>query len=347
MGVSLLSAFENEIAYKLKQFISSTEKGYASALRIYTNCVPREAKTSTNEITYWLDSSKRQSETEFMFFGFYSNDTVIGYAEIAYIKQERLIVLDYMVIDAKYMSNSSFSTFFFLLLGYFEKNDIDYDYIVTEILVKFNDAETEGDHIRLFENEDFKVIHALYIQPRLEISNSESNKEALLMIYQRGGIKTSIQKESYFRIVRSIYFDHYHTWDNAFYANEEERNDSYNKLLSDLEKIKTATNEEVLSNEEVRLNGYKNKLVNNNTLPPTSSAKIIRNSLIFTLSSVILIMLILLFLQELNMELRTVMVVTITILFILFSFIYLADKRSAKILEKLPFLSSILKAFDK
>jgi len=327
--------------------MSSTDKGYANALRIYTSSVPREAKTSTNEIAYWIDSPNGQSGTELMFFGFFSNDTIIGYAEIAYIKKERLVILDYMVVDSKYMSNSSSSTFFLLLLGYFEKNDIDYDYIVTEILVKFNDAEAEGDRIRLFENEDFKVIHALYIQPSLEISNSESNKEALLMIYQRGGVKASIKKEAYFRIVKSIYFDHYHAWDSAFYSNEQERNESYNRLLSDLGKIKAATNEEISPDEEVRLNGYKNKLVSNSAFPPASSTKIIRNSLIFTFSAMIFIMMILLFLQELNMDLRTVMAVTITILFILFSFIYLADKRSAKILGKIPVLSNIFKAFDK
>jgi len=339
---------ENKITYRLKRFMSSTDIGYSDALRVYTSCIPHEAKTSTNEISYWVDHAKEKSDiADLIFLGFYSNDTIIGYAEIAYIKNERLIIMDYMVIESKYMSNSSFSTFFFLLLGYFVKNDIDYDHIVTEILVKFNDTDTKVDIIRLFENEDFKVINTLYIQPCLETSNLESNKEALLMIYQRNSSRASIKKETYFRIVKSIYFDHYHTWDNAFYSNDQERNDSYNKLLTDLEKVKSSTNEELSPDEEIRLNGYKNKLVRNNALPPASSTKAIKNALIFTFVATILIMLILFFLKELNMEYTTVGAVSIAILFVIFSFIYLIDKKSGKILEKIPILSNIFKIFGK
>jgi hypothetical protein len=340
--------FENKINYKLKRFTSSSDNGYIDALRIYTSCISREEKTSTNEITYWLDHSNEKSDlTELMFFGFFSNDTIIGYAEIAYIRTERLIIMDYMVIDSKYMSNSSFSTFFFLLLGYFVKNDIDYDYIVTEILVKFNDTEAKVDIIRLFENEDFKVINALYIQPCLEISNLESNKEALLMIYQRNCSKLSIKKETYFRIINSIYFNHYRTWDDPFFIDEQKRNNNFIKLVSDFEMIKSSTCQEILSNEEIKLNGYKNKLIRNNALPPVSNTKSIRNALIFTFFSVILIMLILFFLKKLKMEFMTVAAVTITILFVLFSFIYLIDQKSAKILKKIPLLSKIIKVFGK
>jgi hypothetical protein len=342
------NVLENKITYRIKRFMSSSDSGYTDALRTYTSNISRESKTNTNEITYWIDRAKEKLDsTELMFFGFYSNDTIIGYAEIAYIKNERLIMIDYFVVDSKYMSNSSFSTFFFLLLDYFEKNDLDYDYVVIEILVKFNNMETEVDKIRLFENEDFKVINALYIQPRLETNNLESNKEALLMIYQRNDLRTSIRKETYFRIVKSIYFDHYYTWDNAFYSNEQERNDNYNKLLSDLEKIKSSTNEEVLSDEEIRLNGYKNKLVRNNTVPPTSSARTIKSALIFAFIAVILIMLVLFFLKEFNIEYATVSAVAITVLFVIYSFIYLIDQKSGKILEKIPLLSNIFKLFGR
>jgi len=340
--------FENKISYKLKRFTSSSDNSFIDALRIYTSCISREVKTSTNEITYWLDHVKDKTDsTELMFFGLFFNDTIIGYAEIAYIKTERLIIIDYMVVDSKYMSNSSFSTFFFLLLGYFVNNDIDYDYIVTEILVKFNDIETKLDIIRLFENEDFKVINALYIQPCLETSNPESNKDALLMIYQRNCSKSTIKKETYFRIINSIYFYHYNTWDAPFLSNEQKRNDNYNKLMSDFEKIKSSTCQDILSDEEIKLNGYKNKLIRNNALPPVSNTKTIRSAIIFTFIAVILIMLILFFLKEIKMELVTVAAVTITILFILFSFLYLIDQKSAKILDKIPFLSKIIKVFGK
>jgi len=342
------SYFENKISYKLKRFMSSSDSSYIDALRIYTSCISREGKTSTNEITYWLDHANKKSDTtELMFFGLFSNDVIIGYAEIAYVRNERLIIMDYMIVDNKYMSTSSFSTFFILLLEYFVKNDIDYDYIVTEILVKFDDIETKVDIIRLFENENFKVINALYIQPCLETSNLESNKEALLMIYQRNCSKTSIKKETFFRIINSIYFDHYYTWDAPFFPNEKERNDNYNKLKLDFEKIKSSICQEISSNEEIKLNGYKNKLIRNNTFPPVSNTKVIRSALIFTFIAVVLIMLILFFLKEFEIELVTVAAVTITILFILFSFLYLIDQKNAKILNKIPLLSKIIKVFGK
>ena len=347
-GWVMSDAIENKITYRLKRFMNSSDSDYIDAIRVYTNGISRETKTDTNEITYWVDNAKEKKDlTELMFFGLYSNDTIIGYAEIAYIKNERLIIMDYIVIDNKYMSNSSFSTFIFLLLGYYEKNVIDYDYIVIEIMVKYTETETKIDLIRLFENEDYKVINALYIQPCLESRNLESNIEALLMIYQRNSSKTIIKKETYFRIVKSIYFDHYCTWDAPFFLNEQEKNDNYNKLNDDFEKIKISTNDELSYDEDIRLNGYKNKLIRNNTLPPVSGTRAIRNALIFTFIAVLLIMLILFFLKELNMELTTVGVVTISILFVLFSFLYMLDQKSGKVLKKLPILSNLFKIFGK
>lgn len=345
-----MNKLENEITYRIKQFTTSSDKDFIKALRIYLNSTPPVSKTDTNEITAWIDSPNKNSTTNLLFFGFYFNDTIIGYAEIAYVKTKRILILDYLVINPTYMSNSSFSTFFFLLLGHFEKNDVDYDYIVTEILVKYNEMDVEKDRIRLFENENFKVIHALYIQPLLEINNLESNTEALLMLYQRSSSSVSLRKETYLKIVKSIYFDHYHIWDSLFLKDDNEKNENYNKLIVDLKKIETSIGSDVLSDDGIKLNGYKNKLINNNVLLPDSSTKTIKSAFTFTIIYVLIIILILLGLQEflnLNITLNTIIFTTVAIIIILFSFVSIMDKKGLDVLDKLTGLLSVFKPSGK
>lgn len=45
-------------SFTIKRFQSSEERDFIKALKIYNDTIPVETKTSTNEITYFLDKKK-------------------------------------------------------------------------------------------------------------------------------------------------------------------------------------------------------------------------------------------------------------------------------------------------
>jgi hypothetical protein len=166
-------------AYKVKLFKTSDDDEFKEALlNIYGKFTPREMKTNTNEITYWLDNyNKTFLDRQLYLLGFYFQNKVIGYAEIAYFKQERFLIIDYLTIHGAYRSNSAFYTFLYLVFDFLDTNRVEYDYVITEIATKKNESkwsETTNSLIRLLEMENFKAINALYYQPKLETNNDES-----------------------------------------------------------------------------------------------------------------------------------------------------------------------------
>ena len=58
------------------RFQSSEERDFIKALKIYNDTIPVETKTSTNEITYFLDK-KEIDKREMYFFGLYYNDCLL------------------------------------------------------------------------------------------------------------------------------------------------------------------------------------------------------------------------------------------------------------------------------
>jgi hypothetical protein len=339
---------KQEIHLTLKRFNSTADDQYDDAMRVYTRNIAGVAKTNTDEISYWLDNSHRMlPRIKFMIFGFLNNDNVIGFAELGYFCSERVIMLDYLVIDKKFMSLSNYYSFLIMILDYLDICGIDYDYIVTEILERYNHKEVESDTILLLENASFKVINSLYIQPGLAQNNVESNKEALLMIYQRNGNQTSIRKDTYLNIVHTIYFTYYYEWDKTFIKDEESRIKIYQKLEDDYKKIKESLNIEVKHGDSITLNEYMNKIISNGSVVTPNSTRTIRNAIGYTFIIAMGIMLILFFLKEWNIERATIIAVSLVVLSIILCFIYIADPRVVKILEKIPIISKIMNVLSK
>ena len=177
------------INYELIRFNNASDNEFHEASEIYRRTTPRDQKTNVREINYWVDHCKKFAMGELFFFGLKANNLVIGYAELAYIKQERLLIIDYINLDPDYKSNSNFYSFYMLIVNYMDKHGIDYDYITKEIFRKSKEEEIRREDVRQYELENFKVINSLYIQPQLETINVESMRDALIMLYTRASNK--------------------------------------------------------------------------------------------------------------------------------------------------------------
>jgi len=157
----------------------------------------------------------------------------------------------YISLKNNFNNNSSFYAFYSLIINYINTLNLDYDFMTKEILCKYDSLKIHIEDIRMFELENFKVANCLYIHPQLEVSNIESEKEALIMIYQKSGMLNEIKKETYISIVSNIY-SYYYDWDKPFFKNSKEENDYIIKHQAYLEKIQSS----LIDVDAISLNGY-------------------------------------------------------------------------------------------
>lgn len=202
------------MSFSIKRFLSSKDKDFTKALKIYNDTIPVDTKTSSNEIIYFVDHSKEQPKREMYFFGMFVDGNVVGFVESGYLCTTKTIIIDYIVLKNQYRLNSVFYPLFSLIQRYFSEQMVDYDYIVTEVSTKCPEESVDSESFfskKMLQMEDFRVIDALYRQPRLGIDNLESNFNFQLMIRSAQSVAT-IKKQTYLAIVRDIYFEHYFTW---------------------------------------------------------------------------------------------------------------------------------------
>ncbi|MEH2960577.1 hypothetical protein [Candidatus Merdisoma sp. JLR.KK006] len=328
-----------QLKYRLKPLIDTKSDEFYNALRIYSQNITHDQKTNTNEITYWINHIENFSGCTPFFFALLLNNQVIGYAELAYIKEVRILAIDYIVLDNQYKSNSAFYAFYHLIINYIDKLGIDYDFITKEILCRFNQTKIHKEDIRIYELENFKVINALYIHPQLETNNAESRKEALLMLYQKDQANFELKSETYMSLVKAIYFQYYEIWDAPFWKNCDESNTNHDNLIKNIEEINAT-----IENSKILLNGYPMAFSTSSdraVIPENLSQKYIKKSFIYASIILVLTFLILFFSKELNIQLTTIAIVAIAILFVILTFVALSDSKAAKIIEKLPVFSKL------
>ncbi len=321
------------INYELVRFKKSTDKGFADALRIYRSSTPHEQKTNSSEIVHWVDNMDDFKVGEFFFFGLKANDVVVGYAELAYVRKERILIIDYINIDQNYRSNSNFYAFYALIVRYVNNASIDYDYITKEVLCRYNETHIHKEDVSLYELENFKVVNGLYIQPQLEKNNVESIKESLIMLYTRAGLCPALKKEAYLHIVKVIY-DYYYCWDCPFLEDEERlssRKLAEKNLMSISQSIK---------NDAVTLNGYPFKFSSsaNGTVIPTKNRKDLMFASLFLILIAVLIVAVLYFLHQYGYETKAVLAVGIPFILCLILALVILDKSYLKTFKKFPIL---------
>jgi len=330
---------DSQVKYELIRFKSSKEPYFYDALKIYSNSIDYEQKTNTSEITYWVNNLNEFKKGEILLFALISNNIVIGFAELSYIQEERILIIDYITISESYRSNSAFYSFYSLIIGYINDAGLDYNFITKEILCRYDETQRYLTDIRMYELEDFKVANCLYIQPQLEKNNAESEKEALIMIYQKANINNILKKETYIHIISYIY-NYYCEWDTPFFRSHDEKLSYLDKHKNYLNKIITTLNEQ----STITLNGYPYKLsvsADGSNIPNAKKNRVISHALVQTSCLFILVLMILFFAKELNVELTTIALVSVAVLFVILSFISISDSKAAHIIKKLPLFSKL------
>jgi hypothetical protein len=225
--------------YELKRFKTQNDRDLIKALSIYANNIEPILRTDTKEIIYWIDKYSDVFDDKFLVFGFYLNNQLIGYAQLAYFSEEKLIFVDYIVIGKEFRRNNTFYELIEELKEYFVENNIFYDYILAEVGGFNEDQEPTNatkSLIRLLKMLGFGVVKADYFHPELGKVRHNNDLQSILMLFTPNEVK-SLKKETFLTFINTIYFKHYRRWYSAFF-NEYEIKEYDTHLLKLLDNIK-------------------------------------------------------------------------------------------------------------
>ena len=228
-------------SYTIKLFEDSKSEDFISALDIYTNEMPSELRTASNEIIYWIDNYNKLFEDNLLIFGFYENDKIIGFSQCLFFKKESFITIDYFVILSSHRGNHSFQMIIALLKEFLKAYKFEYNFIVTEVELKNKSL------LQLLKMNGFGEIQSKYFQPSLGINNHDSLIEAKLLYFPAYEDRV-IRKETYKMIIETIYNNHYIRWYNEFFTEKDLK-----AYMIIIEQLKTKIFDNL--NNEITING--------------------------------------------------------------------------------------------
>lgn len=238
--------------YELKKFRNSKHPDLIDALKLYTENTEPAFRTDTKEIMHCLDNWNQDFDDPFFVVGFYFNNVLIGFSELAYFKQEKFVIVDYVVISKGFRGTHTFFQFLHDIKQFLNDESIEYNYIVAEVGC-YNEGleppESSKFLIRLLKISHFGVVKCNYYVPRVGIFDYESQMRAIMMVNSANESK-QIRKETFFQIVNAIYFKYYQRWHNIFVDEKEKA--QYNKELNFLiEKMR----KQLEKKEVIEING--------------------------------------------------------------------------------------------
>lgn len=243
------------VSYSLRQITDSESTDFAKAMIVYNNNIDPRIRTATSEIAYWLNNNNRVNEMLYC-FALLDNNKICGYAQFMHFKDMFLIFFDYMAIDTGNRRGGTFHTFVDLIRDFMAHKNIEYDYILTEIGCFSNEEigvdNNSVEQIRMYRRKGFKVAHVEYYQPKLGYDNDETYLQAKILVCPKHPETNAILKETYLKLIKTVYFRHYGTW----YSNDPDKGrfENYLKHLTD---IYEHTKIQIANIEKIELNGIK------------------------------------------------------------------------------------------
>lgn len=239
--------------YELRRFKSSDDNDLTKALSLYAKNIDSLIRTDSREILYWLDNYSKRYPDKFCLLGLYLNNVLIGFSELVYFVEEKIVFVDYIVIDSNHRRNNTFYEFIENIKGFLDEECLNYDNIICEVGYYEHGKEFSGpgrNLIRLLKMSGFGVIKNDYIQPMLGKTNFESELKCVLMIFPINDLGR-IKRETFMMILDTIYFKHYKRWYDAFFSEMEQA--SYVQRLF---KIKDEIQIPLKKKEYIEINGY-------------------------------------------------------------------------------------------
>ena len=206
--------------FSIKSISVATDKDFIAALKIYSDTTPAVIMTNTNELTAWLIFSENDCFVP-MQFALKSDEVVIGYAFVSYIKSTKVAIIDYIALQQNFRLNTIFLAYVNLLQTYV-REQYSCHYFIVEISNRGEGSDIDKESIlfkKLLCLEGYCRVNYGYTTPPFGLNAPETSFDAFLYIKSNDVIH-SILMETFLQIVQSIY-DYYSQWFSKFLSNEE------------------------------------------------------------------------------------------------------------------------------
>lgn len=203
-----------ENKYVLKRITSAQDSIYFEAIKIYNETTPPDIKTNTNEIMYWLNKNDSNSNFEVMVFALVIDDKIVGFSMMSYLKQSKIIVIEYLALIEAYRVNVVFFSFMNLMKNYLSATNYDVRYFVVEISNKNNGRSVDKESqffLKFLCLEGYGRANASYFTLPLGMLEMESSFNAHLYIKSNDHL-TELTKDTYMSIIREIYYKYFYNW---------------------------------------------------------------------------------------------------------------------------------------
>lgn len=225
-------------SFSIKPIHTVLDKDYIKSLHIYNSTTPVNIKTNSNEITYWL--SHTNNKFQLYVFSLFIGKVNVGFAMTAYLKDLKILVIDYIAITEKYKNNTVFLSFFTLVQLYFNNIQLDINYFIVEISNKNSGTDVDKESIMFLKFlclEDFKKIEMEYESLPLGLNNTESKFNAFLYL-KSVDVQHALEKDTFIHFISALYLDYYLEWYKPFFTNSDydEYNNGIKTALEQLSK---------------------------------------------------------------------------------------------------------------
>ena len=230
-------------SFSIKEISNPLDKDYIKSLSIYNQSTPVCIKTHSNEITYWLNNEN--GKFKLYIFSLFIKKLNVGFAMTSYLKERKILVIDYISLDEKYKNNTVFLSFFTLIQLYFNEIKLNIDYYMVEISNKNNGIDIDKESqlfLKFLCLEDFYKVNYEYISLPLGINNTESCFSAFLYI-KSADKQHCLNKETFLGFVESLYNDYYLEWYKPFLGKAEIINYE-NTILGSLKNLESSIPED-------------------------------------------------------------------------------------------------------
>ena len=229
-----------EMRFEITPAKKVSQKDLATSLAIYIENVDSNSITNTNEISYYIENPKVDKKREMFFYVLYYDSEVCGFAEAGFLHEIDAIIIDYLCTNPR--NQVLFFNFYNLVIDAIEKsvNKLSV-YKITELTTTKNSenklCDADSNYFRkMLSFENFKIIKAPYYAPSLGPQKNEKEMEYNLAI---SGNFASLTKNTFLKIVKCLYDDHYSSWYMKFDDENKIKiylDRLYQKIISEMSK---------------------------------------------------------------------------------------------------------------
>lgn len=212
-----------DYTFSIKRVKKTSDTDYINAIKIYSEKIPYEIRTPSNEITMWLNEDSKKSSFELFCFVLYFNNNIVGFAMETYVKRSKIMLGEYMSLKNEFDFETIVFTYLDLIRSYYKSQNIEISYFVDEINYKDSGKNIDKES-KTFKKmlcvQGYGEVDAIHTILPLGLNNFESSFDAKIYIKTNDEI-TDISKDTYLQIIESIYYDYYVTWYKLLFTDSQ------------------------------------------------------------------------------------------------------------------------------